>query len=155
MTPEDWTGLTDAERAEKLEKLERSIRSWAAAVQDFHSVMSDDLIAATAALASYRASLEAAPVLDAEAGEELPAGFTLKRTCFACPEQYDVLKDGAKVGYLRLRHGEFRADYPDCGGETVFEGSPLGDGLFDESERAFWLASAVRAIRDRLHKEPR
>ena len=74
-------------------------------------------------------------------------GYTLKRTCFACPEQYDVYKDGKDVGYLRLRHGIFRAD---CGGDTVFQAQPTGDGIFDDYERDRYLRLAVTAIHEKL-----
>jgi hypothetical protein len=78
-------------------------------------------------------------------------GLELEMTCGACPEQYDVLKDGNTVGYLRLRHGYFRAEYPCCGGETVFEGSPEGDGIFaDKKERKFYLKKAMKAILKKL-----
>ena len=43
----------------------------------------------------------------------------LIKTCHACPEQYDAFFQGKQIGYLRLRHGEFRVDYPDCGDETI------------------------------------
>ena len=47
--------------------------------------------------------------------------FRLEMTCFACPEQYDVYLEDEKVGYLRLRHGHFRCDVPDCGGKSSDE----------------------------------
>lgn len=34
----------------------------------------------------------------------LPEGVELIQTCGACPEQYDMLLFGKRVGYLRLRH---------------------------------------------------
>lgn len=76
------------------------------------------------------------------------AGYRLICTCGACPEQYDVFDDnnGKKVGYLRLRHGYFRADYPDCGGETVYEADTKGDGIFDDDERTPHLSAAVAAL---------
>jgi hypothetical protein len=46
-------------------------------------------------------------------------GCTLVLTCAACPEQYDVFFEDFQIGYLRLRHGSFRADYPECMGTTV------------------------------------
>jgi hypothetical protein len=77
--------------------------------------------------------------------------YDLVRTCFACPEQYDVYdKNNNKVGYLRLRHGEFRADYPDCGGETVYESYPDGDGIFEEYERMYELTKALESIHAKL-----
>lgn len=77
----------------------------------------------------------------------------LIETCGACPEQYDAFLNGKQVGYLRLRHGHFRVDYPDCGGETIYEAEPKGDGLFDDDEREFYLNEAKQAIKNRLLKE--
>lgn len=75
------------------------------------------------------------------------AGYTLRLTSIACPEQYDVFnKNNERVGYLRLRNGWFRADCPDCGGDTVYEAHTRGDGCFDEDERLPQLTSAVAAI---------
>lgn len=74
-------------------------------------------------------------------------------TCGACPEQYDVFDSkGHQVGYLRLRHGHFRADYPDCGGETVYESNTIGDGVFDDDERQVELKNAIAAIRKQMEK---
>jgi hypothetical protein len=74
-------------------------------------------------------------------------GYTLKMTSLACPEQYDVFDDNNEmVGYLRLRHGYFRADVPDCGGDTVYESQPEGDGMFEDHERIQELTKAVEAI---------
>lgn len=73
-------------------------------------------------------------------------GYRLELTCGACPEQYDVYRGPLQVGYLRLRHGEFRADVPDCGGETVYEAEPEGDGEFTDTERDGYLRAAVAAI---------
>jgi hypothetical protein len=71
-------------------------------------------------------------------------------TCGACPEQYDAKIDGRQVGYLRLRYGFFRVDCPDCGGETVYEAKPIGDGSFEPNEREFYLSAAIGAIKDWL-----
>ena len=77
--------------------------------------------------------------------------ITLIRTCSACPEQYDALLDGKQVGYLRLRHGHFYAQVPDCGeGPIVYTASPNGDGSFDDDERDYYLRHAVQAIEDHL-----
>lgn len=76
------------------------------------------------------------------------AGLRLVCTSAACPEQYDVFDaDGQQVGYLRLRHGYFRADVPDHCGETVYEADPEGDGIFAEHERMRYLSEAVAAIK--------
>jgi hypothetical protein len=76
-------------------------------------------------------------------------GARLVMTCGACPEQYDVfMKDGTRIGYLRLRWGCFRADYPDAGGKTVYE-AELGDGMsgsFTKEERVQHLPAAVKAL---------
>lgn len=76
--------------------------------------------------------------------------FRLELTCWACPEQYDVFLDGEQVGYLRLRHGFFRCEYPDCGGETLYSGYPEGDGQFYDTERDRYLRGALAAILKKL-----
>lgn len=75
-------------------------------------------------------------------------GYRLEKTCDACPEQYDVYKDGAKVAYLRLRHGSFRAE---VNGITVYTAYPQGDGVFEEDERMYYLVLAIKAIDDHLN----
>lgn len=76
--------------------------------------------------------------------------YTLIATCGSCPEQYDVLKGGEIVGYLRLRHGEFYAACPDVGGDKVYTAEPKGDGSFEDDEREHYLSEAVKAINDWL-----
>lgn len=78
--------------------------------------------------------------------QELLDKVELVQTCYACPEQYDVFLEGKQIGYLRLRHGYFRADYPDHTGETVYDANPIGDGIFEESEREGYLNMAKRAL---------
>lgn len=73
-------------------------------------------------------------------------GYELKMTCGACPEQYDVFKNGSQVGYLRLRHGYFYASVPGAGGKRVYEAEPKGDGVFKDHERRYYLEEAVNAI---------
>jgi hypothetical protein len=70
----------------------------------------------------------------------------LEQTCDACPEQYDAYLGDKQVGYLRLRHGYFRVDYPDCGGKTIYEAETNGDGIFESDEREFHLNKAKEAI---------
>ena len=77
--------------------------------------------------------------------------YELVQTCGACPEQYDVFLDGQEVGYLRLRHGTFRAEYPTCGGTEVYRANPEGDGVFEYHERNHYLNQAIRAIVSRHH----
>lgn len=82
-------------------------------------------------------------------------GLELHLTCGAVPEQYDVfLKDTeTQAGYLRLRHGEFRVDFPDCGGETIYNAEPNGDGVFEDAERMKYLTEAMHAILKKLNNE--
>lgn len=77
-------------------------------------------------------------------------GLRLERTCYACPEQYDVFnKDNEQVAYMRLRHGRFTVECRDCGEDYVYIAYPEGDGLFiDDHERAFHLANAIKAIKE-------
>lgn len=83
---------------------------------------------------------------DAMKHKQTVQGYDVVLTCSACPEQYDVYKDAKQVGYLRLRHGYFRADVPDACGETVYESNPDGDGQFTDEERGYHLESAIAAI---------
>ena len=39
--------------------------------------------------------------------------FKLVKTCERCPEQYDVLLNGEKVAYIRLRFGNLTAEIGD------------------------------------------
>lgn len=83
-------------------------------------------------------------------------GLRLGRTCYACPEQYDLKLGDRCVGYLRLRHGHFRADYYPPYTEAYgldldnicYETEDIkGDGLFhDEEERNEQLFEAQKAI---------
>lgn len=74
-------------------------------------------------------------------------GYRLQRTCSACPEQYDVFDDlGQQVAYFRLRHGGFRVDVPDVGGETIYTANPDGDGMFTDEERVRYLTEAILAV---------
>ncbi len=73
-------------------------------------------------------------------------GLEIKMTCGACPEQYEIFRNGEQVAYYRLRHGEFRVDFPDCGGETIYHAEPNGDGIFDDNERLKYLSEAMKAV---------
>ncbi len=74
----------------------------------------------------------------------------LVKTCDACPEQYDAFLDGKQVGYLRLRHGRFTVNFPDIGGELIYQAEPRGDGEFFDDERDYYLKFAVFAIEGRI-----
>lgn len=91
------------------------------------------------------------PIIGEKMSEEMIIdGIKLVLTCGACPEQYNAfdVQTGKQVGYLRLRHGGFRVDVPDCGGRTVYAAEPNGDGMFDDGERYYYLREAVRAIKE-------
>ena len=77
-------------------------------------------------------------------------GLELRRISFACPEQYDVYEDDRQVGYLRLRHGNFTASYPDYKGSVVYQHCPDGDGIFEDNERLYQLTKAIEAIKNKL-----
>ena len=65
------------------------------------------------------------------------------------PEQYDVFDGEKEVGYLRLRHGHFRAHLIINGAidKSVYEsGEPKGDGGFYDDERDQFLTAGVNAI---------
>lgn len=80
----------------------------------------------------------------------LVSDLTLEMTCPACPEQYNVLNpDGERVGYLRLRHGYFRADL-EPSGKTVYDAETKGDGSFELDERELHLNNALLALASRL-----
>lgn len=68
------------------------------------------------------------------------------KTCDACPEQYDVYNDcGEIVGYVRLRWGNLTCEYPDVGGELIYEAS-IGDeltGRFENDEQKIYHLSAI------------
>lgn len=78
------------------------------------------------------------------------SGVRLVLTCPSHPEQYEAFLHDRQVGYLRLRHGMFRVDYPDAGGETIFEALPQGDDMFTDDERDSYLNMAVSAIEQKL-----
>ncbi len=63
-----------------------------------------------------------------------------------CPEQYNVFDGETCIGYLRLRHGHFRADWTEFQTVTVYHAYPNGDGGFDDDEREEYLTAAVEAI---------
>lgn len=71
----------------------------------------------------------------------------LIQTCGGCPEQYDAIYNGEIVGYLRLRHGYFSVEYK---GELVYEATPNGDGIFEYTEREYYLRKAKKALMKKL-----
>lgn len=88
-------------------------------------------------------------------------GLVFVRTCAACPEQYDVFQKQngelgtGTVGYVRLRYGHLSCDYPDVGGEVVydcdFDDEWKGDMTSEEREEQ--LAKCAEAINRKLADE--
>ena len=79
--------------------------------------------------------------------------FVFVETCGACPEQYDVFdSNGNQVGYVRLRFGYLRVEYPDYGGEVIYdhEFSDGWKGMFTEDEREYYLKEIAEAISKRI-----
>ncbi len=78
-----------------------------------------------------------------------------EKTCEACPEQYDVFYQDKQVGYIRLRWGEIRVDFPDCGGETIYKHSFEDSlkGCFETDEEAkLYLSKCKKAIIKKLNE---
>lgn len=73
-------------------------------------------------------------------------GLRLKLTSSSFPEQYDVYLGDEQVAYFRLRHGIFRVDIPECGGETIYHAKPKGSGQFEPDEREYYLTDAVQYV---------
>lgn len=83
----------------------------------------------------------------------IPSDITLEKTCGACPEQYDAYYNNEIIGYLRLRHGYFSVEYPQCNGELIYEAYPNGDGIFETNERSYYLGQAIQAIITKRNNE--
>lgn len=83
-------------------------------------------------------------------------GLLFVGTCSACPEQYDVYDNTFKqVGYIRLRFGHLRCDYPDCGGDTIYYHMFYDDwqGEFDsEEDRLMHLNLIAEKINEQKEK---
>ena len=83
----------------------------------------------------------------------------LVKTCSGCPEQYDLysLLDKKIKGYFRLRWSHFRCDYPDVGGETVYESyidnSGFSGRFNSHEERIEELTKAITEIVKKLRGE--
>lgn len=88
-------------------------------------------------------------------------GLRAELTCNYCPEQYSVFLEEREIGYLRLRHGRFRADFYPQGYKTyesssfsrdfvktVYEAEPEGDGCFLNAERERYLWESLKAIKE-------
>lgn len=76
--------------------------------------------------------------------------YTLKQTCGACPEQYDVYRGKELVGYIRLHNGYFSVRYPNAGGILLMDFTFRNDslkGYFEtDKEREYFLNWALDVI---------
>ena len=84
-------------------------------------------------------------------------GLHFKQTCSGCPEQYDVFdENGNLVGYIRLRWGELRCEYPSYGGIEIYNAS-VGNGwagVFPTDRlRTCHLTKIANAILERMKGE--
>ena len=73
----------------------------------------------------------------------------LVQTCEACPEQYDAMLNGERVGYLRLRWGWLTVECPWVNGQEVYEmqtGHELAGEFEDDKQRKKQLKKARKAI---------
>ena len=77
-------------------------------------------------------------------------GLTVMLTCRVVPEQYEVTRNGVPSGYIRVRWGGMSVDYPDAGGEDLYEGSVDGFGGFSDHERESRLLLALGLIAARM-----
>lgn len=79
-------------------------------------------------------------------------GLLFDRTCYACPEQYDVYQSGydEPCAYVRLRWGRLSATVPDCMGKEIYAHEWEDDGFkgcFDtEEECLMHLTKIAEAI---------
>jgi hypothetical protein len=77
----------------------------------------------------------------------------LRRTCTSHPEQYDAYVGSVKVGYLRLRDGNFTVHELDAEGEIaeiIYEAETIGRDEFVKTERGQHLRAGAAALLDRL-----
>lgn len=83
---------------------------------------------------------------------DAPLDIELVNTCRAVPEQYDVFMDNLKIGYLRLRHGRFSANFLSHLGKEVYSTTEIrGVGSFyDQEERVTEIRRALVAILNHL-----
>jgi hypothetical protein len=77
-------------------------------------------------------------------------GLTLTLTSPSVPEQYQVLRNGAPSGYIRVRHGGMWISYPDAGDEQLYDGSVDGFAGFTDHEREAKLLFALGLLAARM-----
>lgn len=84
-------------------------------------------------------------------------GLLFLQTSLACPEQYDVEdSSGNQVGYVRLRYGRLKCQYPYVGGEIIYKYDFNDEwlGSFESNEdRMKHLEAIADKILEKLNKE--
>lgn len=82
----------------------------------------------------------------------------LELTCQSCPEQYELfsLLDKKIKGYFRVRWSSFTCEFPDVGGELVYE-SDVDEGGWSgnfnsHEQRIEELTKAIKEIIKKLRK---
>ena len=76
-----------------------------------------------------------------------------ERTCFACPEQYNVYDENdIRVAYVRLRWGCLTIEIPDCNGELIYEHCFDDEckGMFTDEERESFIYLIEQLITKKL-----
>ena len=82
-------------------------------------------------------------------------GLDFECTCGACPEQYDVYdNNGKQVGYVRLRYGYLRCDYPDVLEETIYYAN-IGNDFTGEFESQEQRMEHLNNIADKIIEKMR
>lgn len=98
-------------------------------------------------LNKYMDSLPFAEAIAEPVDELIYKGIKLELGSFACPEAYDVYNGkGHRIGYLRLRHGNFTVEYKN---KIIYSATPKGDGNFYNEEREFYLTKAIEIIKEK------
>jgi hypothetical protein len=77
-------------------------------------------------------------------------GLTVTLTCRSVPEQYEITKDGAPSGHIRVRWGGMSVDYPDAAEEELYDGPVDGFGGFTDHEREAKMLFALGLIAARM-----
>ena len=77
-------------------------------------------------------------------------GLTITLTSPSVPEQYSVERKGQPAGHIHVRHFGMSIDYPDVGGDRIYEGPVDGFGGFTDHERETQLLFALGLIAARI-----
>lgn len=91
------------------------------------------------------------PALVLEAAARL--GLMLTLTSPSVPEQYEVRRLGNPSGYIRARGCGMVVNFPDAGGEDLYDGPVDGFGGFTDHEREAKLLFALALVAARMLRE--